>query len=114
MSHTTINRPRFGKIPAAMAYSGLGRMKLYEEAAANPGLFRKAGAATIVDFDVLDAILERLPPAKISMPKSRSRSGSGTTSNACEPRSASLPRSTSTKAPTARSSASSGTPSRVR
>jgi hypothetical protein len=71
MSHVTISRPRFGKIPAATAYSGLGRTKLYEEAAANPGLFRKAGAATIVDFDVLDAILEQLPPAKISMPKSR-------------------------------------------
>ena len=24
-------RPRFGKIPAAMAYSGFGRTKLYEE-----------------------------------------------------------------------------------
>jgi hypothetical protein len=79
MSHATINRPRFGKIPAAMAYSGLGRMKLYEEAAANPALFRKAGAATIVDFDVLDAILEQLPPAKISMPKSRRRGSSAPT-----------------------------------
>jgi hypothetical protein len=74
MSNTTFNRPRFGKIPAAMTYSGLGRMKLYEEAAANPQLFRKAGTATLVDFDVLDLILDQLPPAKISLPKSRSRS----------------------------------------
>src|SRR5262249_60207060 len=55
MSHATINRPRFGKIPAATAYSGLGRTKLYEEAAANPTRFRKSVAATIVDFDVLRA-----------------------------------------------------------
>jgi hypothetical protein len=74
MSNTSINRPRFGKIPAAMTYSGLGRMKLYAEAAANPNLFRKAGTATLVDFDVLDLILDQLPPAKISPPKSRSRS----------------------------------------
>jgi hypothetical protein len=57
-----------------MAYSGFGRMKLYAEAAANPNLFRKAGAATLVDFDVLDLILDHLPPAKISPPKSRNRS----------------------------------------
>ena len=30
-------RPRFGKIPTAMQYSGIGRSKLYELAANNPG-----------------------------------------------------------------------------
>jgi hypothetical protein len=33
-----------------MQYAGLGRSKLYEIAADNPGLFRKSGAATLVDF----------------------------------------------------------------
>jgi hypothetical protein len=59
------SRPRFGRIPAAMTYSGLGRSKLYEEAAARPGLFRKNGKATIVDFDILDQILDELPIAEI-------------------------------------------------
>lgn len=57
--------PRFGKIPAAVHYSGFGRSKLYELAADNPGLFRKSGASTLVDFDVLDGILNNLPLAVI-------------------------------------------------
>ena len=58
-------RPRFGKIPTAMRYSGIGRSKLYELAANNPGLFRKSGFTTLVDFEVLDAILNNLPMAVI-------------------------------------------------
>ena len=58
-------RPRFGKIPAAVDYSGLGRSKLYEVAADNPGLFRKSGATTLVDFEILDRILNNLPVAVI-------------------------------------------------
>jgi hypothetical protein len=45
--------------------SGLKRNALYGSAAANPGLFRKAGAATIVDLQLLDEALAALPPARI-------------------------------------------------
>jgi hypothetical protein len=58
-------RPRFGKIPAALSYSGLGRSKLYELAGQHPGLFKKSGATTLVDFEVLDRVLDSLPPAAI-------------------------------------------------
>jgi hypothetical protein len=58
-------RPRFGKIPAAMDYSGRGRSKLYEWAERYSGLFRKDGKSVLVDFDVLDQILDRLPVAVI-------------------------------------------------
>jgi hypothetical protein len=60
-----VARPRFGKIPAAMAYSGFGRTKLYEIAGDHPGLFRKSGASTLVDFDFLDQLLDGLPAAAI-------------------------------------------------
>jgi len=36
---------------------------LYEIAAEHPGLFRKAGSATIVDLEMLDDVLSELPPA---------------------------------------------------
>jgi hypothetical protein len=62
-----------GAIPAAVDYSGLGRTSLYKLAPAHPGLFRKAGAKTLVDFDVLDAILDALPPAEIRPPRTRTR-----------------------------------------
>jgi hypothetical protein len=65
-------RPRFGKIPAAMAYSGFGRSKLYEVAGEHPGLFRKAGNSTLVDFQFLDRVLDGLPTAEIK-PRSASR-----------------------------------------
>jgi hypothetical protein len=58
-------RPRFGRIPTAVDYSGLGRSKLYIAASEHPELFRKHGSATIVDFDVLDQILDALPTGKM-------------------------------------------------
>jgi hypothetical protein len=61
-------RRRWGRIPAATDYSGLSRTSLYKLAADNPGLFKKHGAATIVDFRVLDRILESSPAAEISAP----------------------------------------------
>jgi hypothetical protein len=64
-------RPRFGRIPAALVYSGASRSGLYEWAAKYPGLFRKNGAATLVDFDVLDMILDGLPVAEIGTAASR-------------------------------------------
>jgi hypothetical protein len=57
---------RFGKIRDAVAYSGISRTVLYEIAPRYPGLFRKNGAATIVDFSILDRVLDELPAAKIA------------------------------------------------
>jgi hypothetical protein len=62
---TTEPRPRFGKLPSAVRYSGRSRSRLYQLAAKHEGLFRKDGKSTIVDFDVLDRILDHLPVAKI-------------------------------------------------
>jgi hypothetical protein len=58
-------RPRAGRIPAAVHYSGRSRSTLYEWAGKYPGLFRKDGKSTIVDFDMIDRIVDQLPAAKI-------------------------------------------------
>jgi hypothetical protein len=60
------DNPRFGRIPDAKRRTGLSRGKLYEIAAENPGLFRKAGAATIVDLRKLDRVIADLPEAEIT------------------------------------------------
>jgi hypothetical protein len=60
---------RFGRIPQAKAQSGLSRSKLYELAAAHPGLFLKLDATTIVNLEMLDNILAELPEAQIGKPK---------------------------------------------
>jgi hypothetical protein len=60
-------RPRFGKIPTASAYSGLGRTSLYDLAEQHQGLFKKFGTATLVDLNVLDKILDQLPDAVINV-----------------------------------------------
>jgi hypothetical protein len=65
MSEQPTSRRRFGKLPAATEYSALSRATLYELAPKHPGLFKKNGAATIVDFDILDTILDELPIARI-------------------------------------------------
>jgi hypothetical protein len=57
-------RPRFGRMGAAVAYSGIGKSRLYEWAQANPTLIRKNGAASLIDFDVLDGLLDSLPTMK--------------------------------------------------
>ena len=62
-------RPRGGCIADAVAYSGIGRSSLYIAAAKTPGLFRKNGKAIVVDFDVLDEVIDNLPPAEISPPR---------------------------------------------
>jgi hypothetical protein len=54
MSIQATERPRFGRLMAATQYSGLSRATLYLKAPQYPGLFRKNGAATIVDFAILD------------------------------------------------------------
>jgi hypothetical protein len=67
MFSTYTVRPRLGKIPAATAYSGRSRTRLYEWAAQYAGLFKKDGASTLVDFDILDEILDQLPDAVINV-----------------------------------------------
>lgn len=57
---------RWGRVPEAKAQSALGKVKLYEIAAKNPGLFKKAGAATIVDLHKLDEVIANLPDAEIT------------------------------------------------
>jgi hypothetical protein len=57
--------PRFGKIDDGVRRSGLSRVKLYELATRNPGLFRKLDSRTIVDLKKLDAVLGRLPAADV-------------------------------------------------
>jgi hypothetical protein len=64
-------RPRTGKIPAAVQYSGIGRSSLYEIAAEHEGLFIKFRDSTLVNFDKLDEIIDSLPPAKIKAAKKR-------------------------------------------
>lgn len=66
MSITSTASPRFGRIRDAEARSGLKRGALYELAAQNPGLFKKAGAATIVDLGMLDDVLASLPAADLA------------------------------------------------
>jgi hypothetical protein len=65
---TAITRPRAGSISDAMAYSGIGRSKLFEYAEKNPGLFKKNGRVNIVDFRLLDQIIDALPTGKIKPP----------------------------------------------
>jgi hypothetical protein len=57
-------RPRFGRIPTALAYGEVSRSRLYEWAKARPDLIRKNGSASLVDFDVYDEILDGLPTLK--------------------------------------------------
>jgi hypothetical protein len=61
-------RPRSGSIKAACEYSGIGRSSLYVEAARHAGLFRKWGGKTIVDFNILDRVIDELPDAAIKAP----------------------------------------------
>ena len=57
--------PCFGRISDIKARSPLGRSSLYELAQKHPGLFKKFGAVTVVDFALHDKILAALPPADI-------------------------------------------------
>jgi hypothetical protein len=66
---TVSQRPRCHKIPRAIDYSGISRSGLYVHASKRPGLFVKDGASTLVNFDVLDEILDSLPLAVIKPPK---------------------------------------------
>jgi hypothetical protein len=65
MSIPSTAMPRFGTIPRAVDYSGRSRSRLYQLAAKHEGLFRKDGKSTLVDFAILDRILDGLPVARI-------------------------------------------------
>jgi hypothetical protein len=65
---STESKRRLGKLPAAIEYCGIGRSSLYELAPQHPGLFVKFKGATLVNFAVLDRILDALPPARIKAP----------------------------------------------
>jgi hypothetical protein len=58
-------RPRFGKVATALSYAEVSRSRLYEWGRKQPKLFRKNGSASMIDFDVLDAILDELPVANL-------------------------------------------------
>jgi hypothetical protein len=64
-------RPRAGRITDAVAHSGVSRARLYEWAARYPELFKKNGKSVIVDYDVLDRIIDALPQAAIKPPRAR-------------------------------------------
>ena len=82
-------RPRFGKIPTANAYSGLGRTSLYELAEQHQGLFKKYGTSTLVDFDILDQILDQLPDAVINVSSAKaSGDQASATASECDSRKA--------------------------
>src|SRR5262249_22642543 len=66
-------RPRSGKIPAAIQRSGIARSSLYKLRAKYPELFRKLGSATLIDFDVLDRVIEAPPIARKSTKVGRER-----------------------------------------
>jgi hypothetical protein len=55
------SRPRFSRIPAALAYGGISKSRLYEWAKARPDLIRRNGCASLVDYDVYDELLDALP-----------------------------------------------------
>jgi hypothetical protein len=54
-----------GTIPAACSYSGRSRSRLYQLAPKHPGLFVKDGKSTLVNFAILDQIIDGFPVAKI-------------------------------------------------
>jgi hypothetical protein len=66
MSTEATEAKSFGRIPEAIARSGLSKGSLYNLAAKHPGLFRKMGSATIVDFRILNEVLDALPAAELT------------------------------------------------
>ena len=66
MSTSVTSQPRFGRLPDAEKRSGLKRGALYKLAAKHPGVFKKCGAATIIDLELLDDVLAALPAANIT------------------------------------------------
>ena len=64
---------RSGSIKQACSRYGIGRSSLYAKAAHTPGLFRKWGTKTLVDYEIMDKVFSELPPAAIKLPLSKAR-----------------------------------------
>ena len=62
-------RPRFSRIPAALAYGGISKSRLYEWARLRPDLIKKNGTASGVDYDVFDELLDALPVGPARPPR---------------------------------------------
>jgi len=60
-----MTRPRFARIPQALEYASISRSRLYEWARQQPNLIRKNGSASLVDFNILDSLLDALPAAEL-------------------------------------------------
>jgi hypothetical protein len=67
VSVTSEQSKRAGRIPEAVAYSGISRWALYKLAMQHPQLFRKIGRSTLVDFEILDGIIDGLEAARINI-----------------------------------------------
>jgi hypothetical protein len=74
-SATRSLRPRSGSIKQACSRYGIGRSSLYQKAACTPGLFKKWGTKTLVDYEIMDKVFSELPPAEIKLPLSKARRG---------------------------------------
>jgi hypothetical protein len=59
------SRPRWGTVKKANAEYSIGKTEIYETAKKHPKLLRKWGNKTLVDFDVLDEIMDKLPVAEL-------------------------------------------------
>jgi hypothetical protein len=57
--------PEMGRVNVAVATFGVSRSWIYRQAANSPALLRKLAGATLVDFNMLRAILADLPPARV-------------------------------------------------
>src|SRR5262252_8476084 len=55
--------PRSGSIKQACSRYGIGRSSLYQKAACTPGLFKKWGTKTLVDYEIMDRVFSELPLA---------------------------------------------------
>jgi hypothetical protein len=64
-----LSPPAFRADPSSEDLSRPGAIEPYRLAGMTPGLFKKHGKSTLVDFDVLDQILDALPAAVISKPR---------------------------------------------
>jgi hypothetical protein len=64
--HISNAYPAMGRIKTARDFYGVSRSWLYREAAKHPGLMRKCGRSTLVDFTVLREIIAGLPVARIA------------------------------------------------
>jgi hypothetical protein len=65
MSLETTRAKRLGTIAEAVEYSALSRSRLYELAHSEPRLFKKNGRRSLVDYRVLDQLLDALPFAEL-------------------------------------------------